>query len=139
MYLKRGNQHQHGTCSSWHMVVSLFILTSSYTASLSSMLTVKRMKSDRDIGWLKQNDLKVGCDNSSSLVKNYLVDVYNFPSSQILDLDGEHDIIDKFQSKEIAALFIELPYEKVFLNKYCNEYTATTAAYRFRGLGFVST
>ena len=112
----------------------VFVLTSGYTASLSSMLTVKRLKSDRDIEWLKQNDFKVGCDNRSGFVKEYLMDVYNFPSSQILDLNGEYDFIDKFQSKEIAALFIELPYEKVFLNKYCNEYTA-----RFGGLGFVST
>ncbi|KAK7302891.1 hypothetical protein RJT34_13788 [Clitoria ternatea] len=115
----------------------VFVLTSSYTANLSSMLTVERLNTGRDIEWLKQNNLTVGCDNSSTFVKNYLVNVYNFHSQQIIEVDGEHDIVDKFKSKRISALFLETPYEKVFLNKYCNAYTAITAAYKFGGLGFV--
>ena len=102
------------------------------------MLTVTRLKSGRDIEWLKQNNLPVGCDNLSTFVKDYMVNVYNFHPKQIIDVDGEHDIVEKFKSKKIAALFLESPYEKVFLNKYCNEYTATTAAYKFGGMGFVS-
>ncbi|KAJ1394003.1 Solute-binding protein family 3/N-terminal domain of MltF [Sesbania bispinosa] len=115
----------------------VFVLTSSYTASLSSLLTVKRLKSGRDIEWLKQNSLSVGCDNNSAFVKNYLVNVYNFSPQQVVDVDGEHDIVDKFKNKRISALFLETPYEKVFLNKYCNDYTAITAAYKFGGMGFV--
>ncbi|TKY71791.1 Glutamate receptor 2.7 [Spatholobus suberectus] len=115
----------------------VFVLTSSYTANLSSMLTVKRLKSGRDIEWLKQNNLPVGCDNSSSFIKSYMMNVYDFHPQQIVDVDGEHDIVDKFKSKRISALFLESPYVKVFLNKYCNDYTAITAAYRFGGQGFV--
>ncbi|KAK7306587.1 hypothetical protein VNO77_44536 [Canavalia gladiata] len=115
----------------------VFVLTSSYTANLSSMLTVKRLKSGRDIEWLKQNNLPVGCDNSSTFVKSYMMNVYNFHPQQIIEVDGEHDIVDKFKSKRISALFLESPYEKVFLNKYCKDYTAVTAAYKFGGLGFV--
>ncbi|KAJ1402124.1 Solute-binding protein family 3/N-terminal domain of MltF [Sesbania bispinosa] len=92
----------------------VFVLTSSYTASLSSLLTVKRLKSGRDIEWLKQNSLSVGCDNSSAFVKNYLVNVYNFSPQQVVEVDGEHDIVDKFKNKRISALFLETPYEKVF-------------------------
>ncbi|KAL2341810.1 hypothetical protein Fmac_009750 [Flemingia macrophylla] len=115
----------------------VFVLTSSYTANLSSMLTVKRMKSGRDIDWLRQNNLSVGCDDSSSFVKDYLINVYNFTSEKIVMVNGEHDIMEKFQSKNISAFFIESPYEKVFLNTYCKDYTAITAAYKFGGLGFV--
>ena len=116
----------------------MFVITSSYTANLSSLLTVQKLRSARDIEWLIQNKLPVGCDNSSTFVKNYLVQVYHFPSQQVLDVDNEQDIMEKFKSKQISALFIESPYEKVFLNKYCKDYTATTAAYKFGGMGFVS-
>lgn len=116
----------------------VFVLTSSYTANLSSLLTVQKLRSDRDIEWLKQNNLPVGCDNSSTFVKDYLVQVYNFPRPQVIDVEDERDMVDKFKSKKIAALFVESPYEKVFLNKYCKDYTATTAAYKFGGMGFVS-
>ncbi|KAK4259684.1 hypothetical protein QN277_005992 [Acacia crassicarpa] len=115
----------------------VFVLTSSYTASLSSMLTVQRMNTGRGVEWLKENKLTVGCDNSSQFVRNYLLDVYDFPEEQILSLDGEPDFVAKFKSKRISALFLESPYEKVFLNKYCNQYTATAAGYKFGGLRFV--
>ncbi|KAK4259687.1 hypothetical protein QN277_005995 [Acacia crassicarpa] len=105
----------------------VFVLTSSYTASLSSMLTVQRMNTGRGVEWLKENKLTVGCDNSSQFVRNYLLDVYDFPEEQILSLDGEPDFVANFKSKRISALFLESPYEKVFLNKYCNQYTATAA------------
>ncbi|XP_014517468.1 glutamate receptor 2.7-like [Vigna radiata var. radiata] len=113
----------------------VFVINSSYTANLSSMLTVKRW-SRRDIEWLKQNKLSVGCENQSSFVKNYMIDVYKFHPNQIINVHGEHDIIDKFKSKKMHALFFESPYERVFLNKYPRDYTAITAAYKFGGLGF---
>ncbi|QHO14759.1 Glutamate receptor 2 [Arachis hypogaea] len=115
----------------------VFVLTSSYTASLSSMLTVTKLKSGRDINWLRQNNLPVGCDNVSTFVKDYMVNVYKLHPKQIIDVDGESDIVEKFKTKQIVALFLESPYEKVFLNKYCNQYSSTTAAYRFGGMGFV--
>jgi ionotropic glutamate receptor len=67
-----------------------------------------------------------------------LIQVYNFPRQQIVDVENERDSIVKFKNKKIAAIFAESPYMKVFLNKHCKDYTATTAAYKFGGLGFVS-
>ncbi|KAI5447870.1 hypothetical protein KIW84_015352 [Lathyrus oleraceus] len=115
----------------------VFVLTSSYTANLSSLLTVQKLRSDRDIEWLKQNNLSVGCDNTSTFVKDYLIQVYKFSTHQVVEVGDEQDTLDKFKNKKISALFAESPYEKVFLNKYCKEYTSTTAAYKFGGLGFV--
>jgi ionotropic glutamate receptor len=116
----------------------VLVLSSCYTANLSSLLTVQKLRSERDIEWLKQNKLPVGCANKSTFLKDYLVQVYDFPTDQIVDVKNEQDIVDKFKSKKISALFTESPYAKVFLNKHSKGYTATTAAYKFGGMGFVS-
>ncbi|KAK2642178.1 hypothetical protein Ddye_023941 [Dipteronia dyeriana] len=118
----------------WLFVV--LILNSSYTASLSSMLTVQRLKPNvTDIEWLKRNNLKVGCDGDS-FVRKYLVDVIEFRSENILNISSEYEYQGEFENNSIAAAFLELPYEKVFITRYCKGYTATTPTYRFGGLGF---
>jgi len=67
-----------------------------------------------------------------------MIHVYEFHPNQIIHVDGEHDIVDKFKSKKMHALFLESPYERVFVNKYPKDYTAITAANKFGGFGFVS-
>ncbi|KAL5841526.1 hypothetical protein ACOSQ3_012129 [Xanthoceras sorbifolium] len=119
----------------WLFVV--LILNSSYTASLSSMLTVQRLKPNvTDIEWLKRNNLKVGCDGDS-FVRNYLENVLNFETENILNVSSEDKYQGEFKNNSIAAAFLELPYEKVFIKHYCKGYIATTPTYRFGGLGFV--
>ena len=121
----------------WLFVV--LILTSSYTASLSSMLTVQRLKPNvTDIEWLKRNNLKAGCDGDSFVIK-YLENEIKFRSENIVKVDSEYKYQGEFENNSIAAAFLELPYEKVFITRYCKGYTATTPTYRFGGLGFVST
>ncbi|KAG7959071.1 hypothetical protein I3843_10G054300 [Carya illinoinensis] len=110
------------------IVVWLFIvliLTSSYTASLSSMLT-----------WLKKNNMKVGCDGDS-FVRKYMEDVLHFKPENIVDVKREYSYAGQFESNNISAAFLELPHEKVFLKHYCKGYTATLRNTRFGGLGFV--
>ncbi|KAK0580104.1 hypothetical protein LWI29_036408 [Acer saccharum] len=119
----------------WLFVV--LILTSSYNASLSSMLTVQRLKpSVTDIEWLKRNDLKVGCDGDS-FVREYLENVLGFKSDNILNVSSEYNYQEEFKNNIIAAAFLEVPYEKVFITQHCGGYTATAPTYRFGGLGFV--
>ncbi|KAJ6766996.1 IONOTROPIC GLUTAMATE RECEPTOR [Salix purpurea] len=122
------------------LVVWLFvvlILNSSYTASLSSMLTVRRLHSNvTDIGWLKRNGLKVGCDGDS-FVRNYLQTVLGFKPENIKNVGHEKDYEGEFESANISAAFLELPYEKVFIGQHCKRYSATTPTNRFGGLGFV--
>lgn len=124
------------------MVVWLFvvwILTSSYTANLSSMLTVQRLQpTTADIDWLRNSNSKIGCDNDS-FVKAYMIDVIKFKSENIITVQSEDNYTGLFERKEIAAAFLELPYEKVFINKYCKAYTSIRPTYRFGGFGFVST
>lgn len=120
----------------WLFVV--LILNSSYTASLSSMLTVQRLKPNvTDIGWLKASNLNFGFDGDS-FVRNYLENVLGFKPENILKVDHEYKYITDFESNRIAAAFLELSYERAFLSQHCKEYTATITTYRFGGFAFVS-
>lgn len=119
----------------WLFVV--FILTASYTASLSSRFIVRNLEPEIDIDWLKRNNQKVGCDGDS-FVMRYLEQVLEFKKENIYNVSNEYDYKEQFAKKNIAAAFLELPYQKVFLNKYCNGFTSTAQTYRFGGLGFVS-
>ncbi|KAF5473005.1 hypothetical protein F2P56_009656 [Juglans regia] len=118
----------------WLFVV--FVLTSSYTASLSSMLTVQQLQPTfTDIQWLKKNNLKVGC-SGNSFIKEYVMNVLNISSENIVNLSNEYMYLEEFQCNNIAAAFLELPYEKVFLNNYCKGYSGTMPINRYGGLAF---
>lgn len=113
------------------------ILTSSYTASFSSMLTVQQLQPNvADIEWLKNHNLKVGCQDR--FIREYVKNVLNFKSENIVNISHDYIYLKEFKSKNIAAAFLELPYAKVFLNKYCNEFTGTMASNKYGGFGFVS-
>ncbi|KAB1220482.1 Glutamate receptor 3.4 [Morella rubra] len=119
----------------WLFVV--LILSSSYTASLSSMLTLQRLEPGIDIESLKSSNSPVGCDGNS-FVRNYLENVLGFDSKNIVILTNESHYKAEFKRKKIVAAFLELPYQKVFINKYCKGFTASAPPYRFGGFGFVS-
>ncbi|KAK7400648.1 hypothetical protein VNO78_11887 [Psophocarpus tetragonolobus] len=120
---------------SWLFVV--LILNSSYTASLSSMLTVKRLQPNvTDIQYLKKNNMKIGCDGDS-FVRTYLEKVERFKAENIINIDSEYSYAGAFENNSIAAAFLELPYEKVYISKYCNGYSASVPTTKFGGLGFV--
>ncbi|KAK9064274.1 hypothetical protein SSX86_015654 [Deinandra increscens subsp. villosa] len=117
----------------WLFVV--FIITSSYTASLTSMLTVRILEPTvRDIEWLKKTNAPVGCD-PDSFVGKYLTDVLGLQN--IKNISSQEEYPDNFKNGNISAAFLELPYQKYFLKVYCNEYTAVAPSYKFGGLGFV--
>lgn len=118
----------------WLFVV--LILSSSYTASLSSMLTIQRLEPKvKDIEWVRKTNASVGCDGDS-FVKDYLRKVLGL--EQIKTIANQTDYPAEFDKGDIAASFLELPYQKVFMQEYCNQYTTVGPTYRFGGLGFVS-
>lgn len=120
----------------WLLLV--LILSSCYTASLSSLLTVKKLKPNvTDIQSLKRNNLKIGCDGDS-FVRSFLETIEKFKPENIINVTNEYKYDEAFENNSIAAAFLELPYEKVFISKYCNKYTGSTPRTRFGGLGFVS-
>ncbi|WOG88184.1 hypothetical protein DCAR_0207418 [Daucus carota subsp. sativus] len=116
----------------WLFVV--LVLTSSYTASLSSMLTVERLEPRvKDIDTIKKTNATVGCDGDS-FVKDYLRKVLGL--EHIKTIGNQTDYPYEFDGGNIAASFLELPYQKVFMEEYCNQYTTVGPTYRFGGLGF---
>ncbi|KAK3013527.1 hypothetical protein RJ639_010027 [Escallonia herrerae] len=117
----------------WFFVV--MVLTSSYTASLSSMLTVQKLEPKlKDIDWLRRTNATVACDGET-FVLDYLQRVLRL--NNIKSVVNAQDYPEEFDSGNIAAAFLELPYEKVFRQEYCNRYTPTGPTYRFGGFGFV--
>ncbi|KAL7180618.1 hypothetical protein ACSBR1_043748 [Camellia fascicularis] len=93
----------------WVFVVLL--LTSSYTASLTSMLTVQKLQpSFTDVGALIKN---------GGTFEEY---------DDALTRGGKKGGVD--------VIIDELPYIRPFLAKYCSKYTMVGPVYRTAGLGF---
>ena len=119
----------------WLFVI--LVVTSSFTASLTSMMTVSRFApSVVDIETLRQMNATVGC-NFNSFIIRYLNDVLKIPLSNIKALSGLDEYPKAFDNGEIEAAFFITPHAKVFLAKYCKGYT-TAATFDLGGLGFVS-
>ncbi|KAF5201855.1 Glutamate receptor 3.3 [Thalictrum thalictroides] len=117
----------------WLFVV--FVITSSYTAGLTSMLTVQRLEPTvTDINTLRINNSPVGCDGDS-FIKKYLEEVLQLKN--IITVTDEDDYPKEFESGRIKAAFLEVPYKRVFLAKYCKDYQIAGPTDRFGGLGFV--
>ncbi|XP_068652645.1 glutamate receptor 2.8-like [Aristolochia californica] len=120
----------------WVFVV--LILTSSYTAGLTSMLTVQQlMPTVTDVNELIKNGDYVGYQQGSfvlGLLKKLKFDesklrVYNSP-------DEYAEALSKgSRNGGVAAIFDEIPYIKVFLAQSCNHYTMVGPTYKTDGFG----
>ncbi|KAJ4816506.1 glutamate receptor 2.2 [Rhynchospora pubera] len=123
----------------WVFVV--LILTSSYTASLTSMLTVQQLQpSVTNINQLlKQNDY-VGYQHGS-FVKDFQVKL-GFEEAKLRNLttaDVYADALAKGSTNGgVAAIFDEISYLMVFLSQFCDKYTMVGPIYKTDGFGFVS-
>ncbi|RVW72750.1 Glutamate receptor 2.7 [Vitis vinifera] len=96
----------------WLFVV--LILTQSYTASLTSMLTVQQ--------------LNPTITDINELIKK---------GERLVIYESPEELDELFSKGGIAAAFDEIPYMKIFLAKYCSKYTAVGPTYKFDGFGFV--
>ncbi|PIA57957.1 hypothetical protein AQUCO_00500113v1 [Aquilegia coerulea] len=116
---------------------AVFVLTSSYTASLTSMLTVQRLEPKfSSIETLRRSNKKVGCD-ADSFVKKYVEQVLHFHPNNIISVKSEYDYPEFFNNGTIEAAFVELPYEKVFLDRNGRAgYIDGGVKHRFGGFGF---
>uniref|UniRef100_A0A5B7A9D3 Putative glutamate receptor 3.3-like n=1 Tax=Davidia involucrata TaxID=16924 RepID=A0A5B7A9D3_DAVIN len=130
----------HSNLSRMVMVVWLFValvITSSYTASLTSMLTIQRLNPTViDVETLQKSGAKVGCDGNSFVVK-YLEDVLKFDRNNIIEKYTGDAYPEALIRGEIAAAFLEVPYVKVLLAKYCNNFTTSGPTFKVGGFGFV--
>lgn len=119
----------------------LLVLTSSYTASLTSMLTVQQLQPTvTDVHELIKNGEYVGYQRGS-YVKG-LLDELGFDKAKIRkygNTDEFRDALSKGSSNGgISALVDEIPYIKLFLAKHCEGYTMVGPIYKTAGFGYVS-
>ncbi|XP_052177247.1 glutamate receptor 2.8-like [Diospyros lotus] len=129
----------HSNLSRVATMVWLFValvVAQSYTANLTSMLTVRHMEPTvANIETLKYNHAMVGFARKS-FVKNYLVDVLKFSPIRVRNYTTPEDIAQALRSKEIAAAFLEAPWAKLFLDRYCKSFMAAGPTYKVGGYAF---
>lgn len=120
-------------------VFAVLILTSSYTASLTSMLTVQKLRpAVTDVKDLIDNGDYVGYQEGS-FVHGELLQM-NFDPSRLRSYSTPAEYADALSKGSggggVAAVFDEVPYLKVFLSQYCDGYTMSGPVYKGTGLGF---
>nr|DAD45633.1 TPA_asm: hypothetical protein HUJ06_003863 [Nelumbo nucifera] len=113
----------------WVFVV--LILAQSYTASLTSMLTVQQLQPMlTDILELKDKGYYGLLIKRLNLDENKLRS-YSTPEQY-------HEALSKgSQNGGVAAIIDEIPYLKLFLAKYCSKYSMVGPTYKTDGFGFV--
>lgn len=123
----------------WLFVV--LILTQSYTANLASMLTVQKMQPMfLDLHEIQRNGYPVGYQNDS-YVKEFLINELKFEESKLRaysTIEEYHQALSNWSrdGSGVAAIFDDIPCLKVFLARYCSNYTMVGPSYKNGGLGF---
>uniref|UniRef100_A0A0E0M1H9 Ionotropic glutamate receptor C-terminal domain-containing protein n=1 Tax=Oryza punctata TaxID=4537 RepID=A0A0E0M1H9_ORYPU len=120
-------------------VLVLLVITSSYTANLSSILTVQQLQPTvTDIHELLKNGEYVGYRNGSYL--SDLLKGLGFDRTKLRAYDNPDEFADALakgsQNGGIAAVVHEVPYIKIFLAKHCKGYTMVGPIYKSEGFGF---
>ncbi|XP_062021430.1 glutamate receptor 2.9-like, partial [Rosa rugosa] len=121
----------------WCFVV--LILTQSYTASFSSILTVQQLqKNSTDVNQLLKNGENVGYQLGSFVLgtlqhlgfRDDKLRVYNTVEelNKLLQMGSENN--------GISAAFDETPYMKLFLATYCSKYTMVEPTFKADGFAF---
>lgn len=132
-------------CARFVVIVWVFvvlILIQSYTASLTSLLTVQKMRPRfTDANELIKNKLNVGYYRGS-FVHGMLKDM-GFQESQLIPYVSAEQCDELFTLGSakggIDAAFDSIPTVKVFLATYCSKYTSSVPpTLRSDGYGYVS-
>eukprot|EP00258_Populus_trichocarpa_P013432 XP_002324375.3 glutamate receptor 2.8 [Populus trichocarpa] len=122
----------------WFFVV--LVLTQSYTASLTSLLTVQQLQPTvTDVHDLIMKGGYVGY-LKGSFVREILLGL-GFDESKLMMYNSPEECHELFSKGSgnggIAAAFDEVPYMKLFLSKYCTKYTMIDPTFKTGGFGFV--
>lgn len=121
----------------WVFVV--LVLTSSYTASLTSMLTVQQLQpSITNLFDLIKNGEYIGYQTGSFITE--LLKSKKFEASQFRNYNTfeEYDEALRKGSRNggVDGIVDELPYIRLFLAKYCRKYTMVGPTFKTAGFGF---
>lgn len=121
--------HRENTASTLGRIVLLIwlfvvlIINSSYTASLTSILTVQQLSSPiKGINSLKKTNDRIGYQ-VGSFAERYLIDEIGIPESRLVALgtpDAYADALRKgSKNGGVAAIVDERPYIELFLSNQC--------------------
>ncbi|KAK2657701.1 hypothetical protein Ddye_010753 [Dipteronia dyeriana] len=121
----------------WLFVV--FIINSSYTASLTSILTVQQLSSPiKGINSLKSNNDPIGYQYGS-FVRNYLVDELNIDESRLVPFNSAAEFAKALKDGPhkggVAAVIDERAYIELFLSTRC-EFSIVGKEFTKNGWGF---
>ncbi|KAI5020202.1 hypothetical protein ZWY2020_045090 [Hordeum vulgare] len=106
----------------WLFVV--LIINSSYTASLTSILTVQQLSTGiTGIDNLISSGLPIGYQ-AGKFTKNYLVEELSIPESRLVALNTIKEYADALtrgsEDGGVAAIVDEMPYVEIFLSYHCD-------------------
>lgn len=125
----------------WLFVV--LIINSSYTASLTSILTVQQLSSRiLGIDSLIASADPIGVQDGS-FAYNYLIEELNIAQSRLKILKTAEEYVSALhlgpQGGGVAAIVDELPYVELFLSSTNCEFSTVGQEFTKSGWGFVST
>ncbi|PIA37059.1 hypothetical protein AQUCO_03100071v1 [Aquilegia coerulea] len=121
----------------WIFVV--LILTSSYTASLTSMLTVQKLQPTvTDINDLIKNGDFIGYQKDSFVLELIQhMGVHQSKLKPYATVDEFHKALKRgSRNGGVSAIVDEIPYIKILLAKYCKKYMMVGPTHRTAGFGF---
>ncbi|KAJ7955739.1 Glutamate receptor-like protein [Quillaja saponaria] len=120
----------------WLMLA--FILAQSYTANLSSILTLDQLQpSYLSLKELIAKGHQVGYQSDSFVGDQLLVQRLKFDRSKVMPYGSITDYHHALKTGNVSAIFDEIPYIKMFLKKYGSKFMMVGPTYRTDGLGFV--
>ncbi|KAL1215656.1 Glutamate receptor 3.2 [Cardamine amara subsp. amara] len=135
--------HRENTVSTLGRVVLLIwlfvvlIITSSYTASLTSILTVQQLNSPiKGVDTLISSSGRVGFQ-VGSYAENYMIDELNIARSRLVPLGSPKEYATALQNGTVSAIVDERPYVDLFLSEFCGfairgqEFTRSGWGYAF--------
>ncbi|XP_037434541.1 glutamate receptor 2.8-like [Triticum dicoccoides] len=117
----------------WVFVV--LILQSSYTASLTSMLTVPQLEpAVADYRELQRGTAMVGVMNNSFVLRAMMAS--GFPQGRLVRYPNSQTIHECLLNGTIGAVVNETPYLRIFLKTYRDNFTMTGPLNKTGGFGF---
>ncbi|KAM7257037.1 hypothetical protein ACFE04_012778 [Oxalis oulophora] len=102
----------------WLFVV--LIINSSYTASLTSILTVQQLSSPiKGIDSLITSNDHIGYQ-VGSFAENYMIEELSIPRSRLLPLGTPEEYASALEKGLVSAIVDERPYVDLFLSQHCH-------------------
>ncbi|KAH9604466.1 hypothetical protein KSS87_015696 [Heliosperma pusillum] len=120
-------------------VFVLLLLTQSYTANLTALLTVQQLQPTiTDVNELIKNGHNVAYQ-AASFVRDLLLQL-NFSETRLKSYNSTkqlHELLSKGTADGgVSAAFDEIPYLKLFMGAHCSKYTMVPPIYETDGFGF---